>query len=91
MKETAKHEKEGQEALKKTAEAYEHASEKADGESEHSLHVHHQFAKAVTIFQVSIALAAVAALTRRRPMWLVSLAAGVVGLYYFVLGFGLFG
>jgi hypothetical protein len=57
-----------------------------DARSEHSLHVHHTFAQSVTIFQVAIALAAIAALTRRRPMWWVSLAMGVVGAGLFVFG-----
>lgn len=58
-----------------------------DERSEHSLHVHHQFAKSVTISQVAIALAAIAALTRRRSMWWVSLAAGAAGAWFFLLGF----
>ncbi|HZU83714.1 MAG TPA: DUF4337 family protein [Polyangiaceae bacterium] len=57
-----------------------------DQQSEHSLHVHHQFAKSVTIFQVAIALSAIAALTRRKPMWWVSLAAGVVAAAFFAVG-----
>lgn len=55
-------------------------------QSEHSLHVHHQFAKAVTIFQVAIALAAIAALTRRKAMWWVSMGVGAVGVAFFVMG-----
>jgi hypothetical protein len=57
-----------------------------DAKSEHSLHVHHEFAKSVTTFQVSIALSAIAALTRRRPLWWVSLALGAVGAAFFVTG-----
>ena len=38
-----------------------------------SLEHHHRFAYAVTMFQVSIALAAVAALSRQKAMWLVGL------------------
>jgi hypothetical protein len=57
-----------------------------DAKSEHSLHVHHEFAKSVTIFQVSIALSAIAALTRRRAMWWVSLGLGAVGAAFFVTG-----
>ncbi len=45
-------------------------------ESEHLLHTHHGYAYAVAIFQVSIALGAVAALTRSRPVWFGSLALG---------------
>jgi hypothetical protein len=54
--------------------------------SEHSLHRHHEFAKSVTIFQVSIALSAIAALTRRKAMWWVSLAMGAVGAAFLVIG-----
>ena len=48
--------------------------------SEHLLHRHHGFAYAVAIFQVSIALGAVAALTRSRPVWVGSLALGLTGI-----------
>ena len=58
-----------------------------DSRSEHSLHVHHEFAKSVTISQVAIALAAIAALTRRKAMWWVSLGLGAVGAAFFVMGF----
>jgi len=49
-------------------------------ESDHLLHSHHVFANAVAIFQVSIALGAVAALTRSRAVWLGSLLLSVGGL-----------
>jgi len=49
-------------------------------ESEHLLHRHHGFAYAVAILQVSIALGAVAALTRSRPVWVGSLALGLSGI-----------
>jgi hypothetical protein len=49
-------------------------------ESDHLLHAHHGFANAVAIFQVSIALGAVAALTRSRIVWIGSLLLGVGGL-----------
>ena len=48
-------------------------------ESDHLLHAHHGFANAVAIFQVSIALGAVAALTRSRAVWLGSLLLGIGG------------
>jgi Domain of unknown function (DUF4337) len=49
-------------------------------ESDRLLHAHHGFANAVAIFQVSIALGAVAALTRSRVVWLGSLLLGAGGL-----------
>ncbi|HEY3820968.1 MAG TPA: DUF4337 family protein [Polyangiaceae bacterium] len=59
----------------------------ADAESRQHLALHHRFAKSVTIFQVAIALAAIAALARRKALWWVSLAVGVVGAAFLVLGF----
>jgi len=52
-------------------------------ESDHFLHRHHGFANAVVLFQVSIALGAVAALTRSRLVWFGSLAAGGTGIAFF--------
>lgn len=52
-------------------------------ESDHLLHKHHGFASAVALFQVSIALGAVAALTRYRLVWLGSLLTGGVGIILF--------
>ena len=58
--------------------------------SAHSLEHHHRFAYAVTMFQVSIALAAVAALSRQKAMWLVGLVISMLGIVYFLDGFWLF-
>jgi hypothetical protein len=53
-------------------------------ESDHLLHKHHGFAGAVALFQVSIALGAVAALTRFRLVWFGSLLTGGIGIILFV-------
>src|SRR5215470_6375179 len=58
--------------------------------SAQSLEHHHRFAYAVTMFQVSIALAAVAALSRQQAMWLVGLVISMLGIVYFLDGFWLF-
>jgi hypothetical protein len=73
--------------IRRTAEGEETKVAEMNAKSERSLHVHHEFAKGVTIFQVAIALSAIAALTRRKIMWWVSLALGVVGAGFFVIGF----
>ena len=52
-------------------------------ESDYQLHEHHSFADAVALFQVSIALGAVAALTRFKLVWYGSLFAGVAGIGFF--------
>jgi len=51
-------------------------------ESDHLLHKHHGFAGAVALFQVAIALGAVAALTRSRFVWSGSLLAGGTGIAF---------
>jgi hypothetical protein len=68
------------------AEDNENAVADWNEKSEHSLHLHHQFARSVTILQVAIALAAIAALARRQFAWWVSLAVGATGVVFFVLG-----
>jgi hypothetical protein len=83
----AEKEKKAQEELRAQAEKEQDAVKEMDEKSEQSLHVHHQFAKSVTISQIAIALAAIAALTRRKPVWWVSLAAGAFGAWFFILGF----
>jgi hypothetical protein len=48
------------------------------------MHRHHRFANSVALFQVAIALGAVAALTRMRPVWYGSLALGLCGAALFL-------
>jgi uncharacterized protein DUF4337 len=50
---------------------------------------HHAFEYAVALLQVGIALGAVAALARSKPAWYISLAAGIVGVFFFIRGFAL--
>lgn len=85
----AKAETEKREKSEKRAEAEKLGKEVAEGDTEARRHLemHHQFARAVTIFQVAIALAAIAALTRRKVLWWVGLAIGAGGGLFFVLGF----
>ena len=77
--------------VEEEAHTFEKDSEEKGRSAEEHFHRHHRFALAVTIFQVSIALAAIAALTRRRPMWLASMAIGAIGLVFFLKGFHLLG
>lgn len=88
FREEAEREHDEQEGIKKAAEDFEKQAEAANARSEALFHVHHSFAQAVTVFQVAIALAAIAALTKRRAMWLVSLATGAGGLFFLLRGFG---
>ncbi len=62
------------------------AEKERDGKSREAdelLHRHHGFANAVALFQVAIALGAVAALTRIKPVWFASMLVGLVGIVFF--------
>ncbi len=69
-----------QEEIKKAAKEKERERDAKDREAEELLHRHHSFAGAVALFQVSIALGAVAALTRQRGVWIGSGIVGVGGI-----------
>ena len=63
----------------------EEAKEKTTASASHLKH-HNTLAKSVTLFQIAIALGAIAALTKRKALWFISLALGVAGLLFFALG-----
>jgi hypothetical protein len=69
------------------ARALEAKVEASNQRAEHLLEHHHRFAISVTMFQIAIALSAIAALTRRKALWMVGLAASLVGLALFAHGF----
>jgi len=75
--------KEIQERASKLEEAVKEDNERA----ETLLERHHQFARAVTFSQISIALSAIAALVRRKWLWLTALGAGAVGIAFMARGF----
>jgi hypothetical protein len=72
-----------QEEIKTKAEALERERDAKSREADQLLHQHHGFANAVALFQVAIALGALAALTRNRAVWLGSLSLGAVGVGLF--------
>jgi hypothetical protein len=72
-------------AIQKKALEKEHERDAKLKESDHLLHVHHGFAGSVALFQVSIALGAVAALTRFRLVWYGSMLVGAAGIVIFSL------
>ena len=74
-----------QEEIQARAKEREAARDEKAKEADHLLHRHHGFANAVALFQVSIALGAMAALTRPKLVWLGSLAVGAVGVVFFVV------
>lgn len=76
-----------QEGIKAKAEALERERDTRSLEADHLLHQHHGFANSVALFQVAIALGALAALTRNRAIWIGSLSVGGVGIAFFAAQF----
>ena len=74
----ARYEKEKAE-IKAKAEKLEEESQHFDEQSGEQLHQHHRWAQATTALQISIALAAITLLTKRRWMEAATLATGAVG------------
>jgi hypothetical protein len=72
--------------LDKEKEEISAQAKELEEEGEAHLRIHHLLARSVTMFQVTIAIGAIAVLTKRRPFWLGSLVAGVIGVVFFVLG-----
>ena len=78
--------KKEKEEIKAEADKLEAAAKAADHESEKEMHVHERWALATTLLQISIALAAITLLTRKR--WLL---VGVFGATGIGLAFGAMG
>jgi hypothetical protein len=72
--------KKEQQAIFEQAKEKERQRDEKSAEADHLLHREHGFAKAVTYFQISIALGAVAALTRKRWVWVGSILVGLGGI-----------
>ena len=75
----ARYERE-QDAIKEKAKELEKERDARVEEAEHLMHQHHKFANAVALFQVAIALGAVAALTRFKLVLAGSILVGLGGL-----------
>jgi hypothetical protein len=71
---------------------YEKEQEEIKSEAQHkeaaakaNFRKHEIFAGGVTMFQIAIAVAAISALTRRRPFWIVSLVFGAIGCVFLLV------
>jgi Domain of unknown function (DUF4337) len=60
-------------------------AEQKEAAAKSNFHKHEVFAGGVTMFQIAIAIAAISALTRRRPFWIVSLLFGTAGCAFLIL------
>ena len=78
---------EEQKEIEKKAREKEKERDEKSKEADELLHHHHGFANTVALFQVAIALGAVAALTKSRPVWAASLLLGLAatGVFLFTL------
>jgi hypothetical protein len=85
VEDSKRYKAEGEEIQKK-AQEYEKQVEENNEACEHLMHKHHKFAITVTLLQISIALSAIAALTRRRELWFVGLATTGAGVVTFLMG-----
>lgn len=83
--ESKRYQGEGEKIKEKATELEEHVKEN-NKECKELMERHHKFAITVTLLQIAIALSAIAALTKRKPMWYVGLAVSAVGIVTFVLG-----
>jgi hypothetical protein len=72
---------------KKQIEEIQAEAKAKEAESEAHLARHTNLARAVTFFQVAIAVGAISVLMRRRKYWYLSLGFGSVGLFFFLLEF----
>jgi hypothetical protein len=61
-------------------------AEELQNESNSHLEIEKKFAKAVTFFQIAIAISAISILTKRRFLWVVSLFIGASGLLFLIEG-----
>ncbi|MGI8553576.1 MAG: DUF4337 family protein [Dehalococcoidia bacterium] len=83
----AKREGDKQPALMKTAQGLENEAKAREDESVAQLDHHHRLSYSVTLFQVAIGLAALAALVNIQPLWWGSLLTGLAGLIVLLYGF----
>jgi hypothetical protein len=81
----ARYEKEKKEIQDKATEL-DNESAKLNEESEHVLHPHHHLARALTLMQIAIALASIAALTRRQWLVWTAASAAIVGTAFGLVG-----
>jgi nitroreductase len=61
-------------------------AKKLQAEAKADFHQHEVFARAVTLFQIAIAIGAISALTRRKSYWFFSVLIGAAGCVFLVLG-----
>ena len=74
-----------QDTIRKAAARLEHERDRRSAEADVLLEQHHMYAASVALFQIAIALGAIAALTRVSLVWIGSLVAGAIGLILMII------
>lgn len=69
----------------KEQEEIKSGAEQKEAAAKSNFHKHEIFAGGVTMFQIAIAIAAISALTKIRPFWMVSLLFGAAGCVFLAL------
>ncbi len=85
----ARYQKEQAEISERSRQKEEQAK-RHNEEAGHLVHRHHRYASSVALLQIAVALSAIAALARNRPMWILSLLLAAAGAAAFLDGFFLF-
>jgi len=85
-KEVAEKDKEKVDEYRKEQEEISTEAHERESASHEHLRHHQILAKAVTMFQIAIAIAAISVLMKRRRFWFLSLAFSALGIVFFVLG-----
>jgi len=76
-----------QQSIQEKARELERERDRKSSEADHLLHRHHAFAASVALFQVAIALGAVAVLARVRLVWLASIVGGCAGVGFLIAAY----
>ncbi|HVR61454.1 MAG TPA: DUF4337 family protein [Polyangia bacterium] len=86
MRQEADRYRDEQKEIQQQARELEKKVQEDDERAERLLERHHQFARAVTFSQIAIALAAIAALMKKKWLWFVGLGSGAVGVVFLIRG-----
>jgi len=74
---------------KKEQSSIKEKAEELQNESSSHLEIEKKFAKAVTFFQIAIAISAISILTKRKFLWVISLFLGATGFLFLMQGIGI--
>jgi len=65
----------------------EESARRSSEEADHFTHRHHRYASAVALMQIAVALSAIAALSKNRLLWTLSILVALGGTIFFVDGY----